>query len=174
MKRAAILFFGASMALLVGCAALSKSALPERIATHFDGRGAPDGWMNATPFLWSYLGLGLAASLVTIGLVYGARFLPARFLNVPNAAFWRRPENHRRACDHLFTTTLWFGSGLLLWLAAVLRLVVAANQTSPPHLNGSHLMIATAAFLAFTLAWMAALLRIFFKAENAAPPSAST
>lgn len=172
MKRAAILFFGVSVALLAGCAALSRNALPERIATHFDGRGAPDGWMNATPFLWSYLGLGLVASLATIGMVYGARFLPARFLNVPHAAFWRRPENHRRACGHLFTASLWFGSGLLLWMAAVLRLVVTANQSSPPHLNGSHLIIATAAFFAFTLAWTAALLLIFFKAGNAAPPSA--
>lgn len=160
--------------MLAGAAILSRSGLPERAATHFDGQGAPDGWMNAAAFLWSFAGLGLAASLLTVGLCYAARFLPARFLNVPNAAFWRRPENHRRACDRLLTATLWFGSGLLLWMAVVLRLVVAANQTSPPHLNGSHLMIATAVFLAFTLVWVAALLWSFFKAGNAAPPSTTT
>lgn len=136
--------------------------LPERIATHFDGGGNANGWNGRTSFTAFSLAMGFGVPGFVVGIMYAIRFFPAKYLNVPNPEYWRRPGNHRRACDFLFVSSLWFGSAFMLWQMCVSRLLVEANQISPPHLDGGKVMMLTVPLLAFTFGWACVLiLRVF-------------
>jgi len=139
----------------------SREALPDRVASRFDHAGRPTGWMAAGA-LPSTLGVtALGVGVLAPFLLYTARWFPPRYLNVPHADLWRRPENFRIACNRLFASGIWFGAGFLLWNTALYRLIVDANRTSPPHLDTQKLNGLIGALLVFTVGWVLLLLRSF-------------
>ncbi|MDB6132337.1 MAG: serine/threonine protein kinase [Verrucomicrobiales bacterium] len=163
MKSRAAFLLPVCAAVFAGAVLHGSGQLPDRVATHFGGNGAPDGWMDKSSFVPVSMTGGLGMPLLMMGLLYLVRFLPAKFLNVPHAAYWREPGNHRRACGILFSFSLWAASAFLLWQAALFYLIVTANRSVPPHLNTNHVILLTVALLAFTAVWTMALMRHFLK-----------
>jgi len=82
--------------------AASSSHLPERVATHFDARGRPDGWMSRTEHLRFMAWFGLAFPLFVPVIVYVIRFLPDRLLNLPNRDYWLAPGRRTETMAYLF------------------------------------------------------------------------
>lgn len=166
MKLFSTVVFVICALFLVGTAMHVYQQLPERIASHFDGSGSPNGWMNKSSFTSSMLAVGLGIPALVIVIMYSIRFLPARFLNVPNPDHWRDPNNYRKACDFLFVSSLWFGSAYMIWHAFLSRMVVAANQSSPPHLDSVKAMLVTGLLLVFMFVWVLVLLLRFLKTDD--------
>lgn len=171
MKILAITLLVLSAALLVGVAIADSQQLPERMASHFDGNGTPNGWMSRSSFALSMVAIGLGIPAFVIGITYSIRLLPAKFLNVPNPTYWRDPKNHRRACDFLFTSSLWFGIAFLIWQVFFSRMIVGANQISPPRLDSGKTVLLTIPLLVFTFGWVIVLLLRFLKIPQAEPSS---
>lgn len=166
MKLISAIGFVICVFFLVGTTMHVHQRLPEKIASHFDGSGNPDGWMSRSSFTRSMLGVGFGVPGFVMVIMYSIRFLPARFLNVPNASYWRDSKNYGKACDFLFISSLWYGSAFMLWHAFQSMAVVAANQTSPPHLDSARAMVITIPLLVFTLGWVAVLILRFLKTGN--------
>jgi uncharacterized membrane protein len=143
-------------AVLVGCHFYWMTLLPERIATHFDGEGRPNGWMSRSgQHGLLAIHLGMAGFIVCIGAVM--HLLPPTALNTPQPAYWRKPENFRIACEFVRQWTRWFASALLVWGTVMDRQLVLANLQSQPRLDMSATWLLTAAFLATTavaVVWM--------------------
>jgi uncharacterized membrane protein len=154
------------VALLVGVAITDHQQLPERIASHFNGNGAPNGWMSRSTFTLSTIAIGLGIPAFVIGILYSIRFFPAEFLNVPNPTYWRDPKNYRKACDFLFTSSLWFGCALLIWQVFLSHMIVGANQVSPPRLDGGKAFLLTIPLLVFAFGWVIVLLVRFLKTDD--------
>ncbi len=173
MRTVSVVILLACAIVFAGAVASGYRKLPETIATHFDGNGRADGWTGRTSFAMSSLAMGFGVPAFVVGVMYAVRFFPAKYLNVPKADHWRRPENHRRACDFLFAASLWFGSAFMLWLALVLRLIVEANRVSPPHLDGGMVMMVTVPLLVFTFGWVVVLVLRFLKTEGSMDGSAA-
>ncbi|MFT3990397.1 MAG: DUF1648 domain-containing protein [Luteolibacter sp.] len=151
----------ASAAWFVGGAMADHALLPEKIASHFSVSGVPDGWMSKSAFTGLMLALGLGVPAFVMGILYVIRFLPSRFLNVPNAAYWRVSGNYHRACDFIFLSSLWYGGAILIWQRFFLKLVVSANQVSPPRLDTGKAMLVTAPLLVVSVGWVVVLIMRF-------------
>ncbi len=56
------------IAAMAAFAAIVYSRLPERVPTHFDASGSPDGWMARWPGAFLFAGIGLVVWLLLLGL----------------------------------------------------------------------------------------------------------
>ena len=124
--------------LAVAAAALfifrTSAVLPALVASHFDARGAPNGWMSRE----TYRGVALAAAvllplLVTFGTVLAVRTSPEA-LKLPQQAYWFAPE--RRAASQQYVAAMFFRIGTLVTMlvAALHYTVLRAHAVQPPHL----------------------------------------
>ncbi|MBK1815199.1 DUF1648 domain-containing protein [Luteolibacter yonseiensis] len=163
MKKPAIALLVLSAALLVGLGINDHQQLPERIASHFDWSGTANGWMNRTTFTATMLAVGLGIPALVIAAMHALRFIPAEYLNVPNPGYWRAPANHRKACDILAASSLWFGSAFLIWQAFFTHMIVAANRATPPALDSGKAILLTLPLLAFILGWITVLITRFHR-----------
>ncbi len=139
-----------------GLVSVQAHALPERVATHFDLAGQPDGWMTRGGELAFFLSLvTVGLPLLVAGFTYLARFHGPEALYVPNGAHWRSLENHPKACAILFRFGLLLGAALAWWSAALHARLAAANRADPPRLDGMEGL--TAILLAGVVVWFFAL-----------------
>ena len=113
---------------------LAWGRLPERVPTHFNGSGSPDGWGPKSPALTLLvaLPLGLTAMWYLFWLLMPWFRKHPRWINVPNRARFRAlpPERQAPVLDLLGETYVGMAAAINAFLlaldACVLR--VAAGQ----------------------------------------------
>lgn len=163
MRILAALVLILSVLFFLGNTLAEYQDLPEKVASNFrDNGGFAHGWMDKAAFLRLMIGVGLGVPAVIVGIMYFIRFLPPKYLNVPNHEYWRKPENHRRACGYIFSYSLWFSSIYLLWQTYVLHLIAEANRLSPPQLDGGKMGMAVGLLLGATLIGVVMLIHRFY------------
>src|SRR5690349_13033715 len=93
-KLPVLLSVGFAFALLLRLA-LVIDRLPERVASHFNLGGLPDGYQSKHVFVWTSVLLELV--LLTLLLLLPALIarVPVRSVNLPHKEYWFAPE--RRA-----------------------------------------------------------------------------
>lgn len=125
--------------------------LPEKLASHFDFSGRPDGWTNKTTFVGIYIAV-IAFSAVTF---WGAAFLitklPNSMLNLPNKEYWMSPGRKQETLDFIAGWLVWFGAATLVFLVAVFHEVFQFNLTHATKL--SNVWFYLVVFLIFTGFW---------------------
>jgi Domain of unknown function (DUF1648) len=72
--RAPALVLGLLYLCFFGYPASSSSRLPERVATHIDAHGQPNGWMSRNAHLGFMIVFGLGFPMFVPALVYASRF----------------------------------------------------------------------------------------------------
>lgn len=90
----------------LGCWVWSGSQLPERVATHFNGSGEPNGWMSRSAHQEFMLIFGLAFPMVIVLLCYASRFLPRGLVNIPHREYWLAPERRAETSNYLLGHSL--------------------------------------------------------------------
>ena len=153
--------------------ALTARQLPERVASHFNGAGEPNGWMSRTTHLEFMAGLGTGLPLLLVVVAVLVRFLPAGLINIPNREYWLGPERRRQTGEELFTACLWLACLGAAFLTGLNALLVDANLRHPPSLSGASLATLTGLFLLALGGWIVALLLHFRLPKEAAKPPAS-
>jgi hypothetical protein len=154
-------------------------ALPERIASHFDFAGNPNGWSSKSSFFLMLGGLQGFFSLLFWGLSVGLRKIPPTLINIPRRDYWLAPERRAASLEYLATWCVWFGLATQLLLAAVLELSIRANlkaappaglldglpggAQSPPTAMGQPFVGLLIAYLAFTFVWVVKLYVRFWR-----------
>ncbi len=110
--------------------------LPERVASHFNAAGEPDGWQSKGEMLLTNIGLVVGIGFVLSPLLYLAiRFAPASMVNMPNKEFWLAEPRQRETRRSLAGYTLWTMNLTLALLAAVMELGYRANLSGNPRLG---------------------------------------
>ena len=155
-----VLFVGAIV--FVASVFYLAAHLPERVASHFNASGQPNGWMPRGQHVLIITLVGLGIPLFIIGLLYSTRFLPPSFLNVPNAAYWRSPDHYPEACNMIFRWSFWFAALHLVWATILNYQLVEANRLPAPHLATMPTMILSGAHI-LGIAALAILLVLSFK-----------
>lgn len=131
----ALLLLGAAYVWFTG------DGLPERVASHFDASGNPDGYMNRSGYRLFILAFtaGFPLLVVTmLGLLY--RRSAAR-MNIPNRDYWLAPERVEGTIAFLTAHAQWLGSILVVLFCAMHHLLLQANSVQPPQLPGSGLTL---------------------------------
>jgi len=169
--RSLWMLLGLTVAIFIAATVAESSALPAKVATHFDAAGRPNAWMSRAAHLqWSVM-TGLAIPLFVIGLCHCIRFLPPSTLNVPHASFWRAPENHGLAAQFVAKWSLWFGMASLLWTTAMNHELAVANQQTPPALSSFMVMVWTGIYLVALLGSCVILILQFVRPPAPTKPS---
>lgn len=146
----------ACFAILFGYVGISYTELPERIASHFDLQGNPNGWMTRGQLSVFMLAIGLFMPFSLLGTMaaIGWGWLPAKYLNLPNREYWLAPERRPATALLLMESSLWYASANVLFITGMQWLVVDANRPGHgQHLSMTGLAVGVAGFLIATGAW---------------------
>lgn len=132
--------------------------LPDNVAIHFSGSGAPDSWMSkgAHILIFTVLMAVLYASFALAPRLLDG--VPAKYISLPNADFWLLDENRPEAVRRMAGLMYSFGIATGLLMLGVLILIVAANLSDTVMLNGGIFLVIFILYIAYTIWW---LVRIF-------------
>ena len=160
-SRGPALVLGLLYLFFLGFLALSSGQLPDRVATHFDGSGQPNGWMSRSSHLWFTLVFGLAFPLIVAAVHFCTRFLPDSLINIPKRDYWLSAERRADTFAYLFRQSLWFACIGVCFVTAIQFLIVRANLYPPGHLSTPLLFAVTGGFLLALAVWAVAMIRHF-------------
>ncbi len=132
--------------------------LPDNVAIHFSGSGAPDSWMSkgAHILIFTVLMAVLYASFALAPRLLDG--VPAKYISLPNADFWLLDENRPEAVRRMAGLMYSFGIATGLLMLGVLILIVAANLSDTVMLNGGIFLVIFILYIAYTIWW---LVRVF-------------
>jgi uncharacterized membrane protein len=142
------------------------SKLPDILATHFGGRGQPNGWQTHSAFWATETFVVATATLIGFGVPAMLRAIPVSLINVPNKEHWFARERRENTLAYLRVTFGWFGCGLFAFLIFVNELVFRANLKTPRQLNTTAFATALFVFLAFTAMWTVRLITRFSRTSK--------
>jgi hypothetical protein len=111
--------------------------MPERVATHFDWRGQPNGWMSSQGYLAFMAVFGLVFPLVPAGLCLLLRFLPDSLINVPHREYWLAPERRGETAGYLIRHMLRLSSMMSALTIVLHQVTFEANQQVPAQLSNT-------------------------------------
>ncbi len=149
----------------------ASSSLPSHIATHFDLKGQPNGWMSRSAHIRFTVTTGLGMTAFFVGLFYGTRFLPVSLINIPRRDYWLSTENRAATNDFIFRSGLWFACLIILFHSAIYHIIIQANSVTPPRLPSSQFFSLTIGFIVCIIFWCVSLFRHFWKTDLPARPS---
>jgi uncharacterized membrane protein len=141
--------------------AATSIALPERIATHFDGAGVANGFMTRVPYLvlMGFIAVGIP-TLVLFGLRSAIRNAMGN-LNIPNRQLWLTPERREASITWLFRHAARLAAGTSAFAFALHVALIRANSFVPPRLESTLATLLLAASLGGVLIWAFVLMRRF-------------
>ncbi len=154
-------WFALLLAAAAGFVVITGLGLPDVVASHFGGSGAPNGAMPRTTYVGFMLVLivGLPALLVFVTWFTVGK--PGARINLPNREYWLAPERRAGTVARLRAAMLQFGALLLAFLCYGHWLVVRANLSQPVRLAHSWFVGGLVVFLVLVLSWSVALVRRF-------------
>ncbi len=138
---------------------LSWVVLPENVAIHFGGSGAPDSW---APRWFQVVMFTVLLIVLYASFALAPRLLdgvPKKYISLPNSDYWLKDENLPEAVRRMSSLMYSFGIATGLLMLGVLILVVMANLSDPVRLPGGRMpWIMLISYFAYTAWW---LVRVF-------------
>jgi len=147
--------------LFVGQIVYYYPLLPQTMASHFDGNGTPNGWMEKSSFLVLECAIFGLAIVEFLGLPLLIDRMPDSMVSLPNKEYWLAPERRAYVFEVFRMYFQWFSVGLLTMLVCVNQLVYRANITKTNF--DSSIWLILAGFFAFAIIWLVRFVLIFRK-----------
>ena len=125
----------ALVALSVAALALNAwywTNLPNRIATHFNVRGRPDGWMDKTKATWLMVALQLGLPWLLVGMGEVIRYLPTSLINIPRREYWLHTDRREASLAYIRSWIGWVAIAVLLFMMSIGHLTYVANVRGAP------------------------------------------
>ncbi len=152
--------FWALVAAYFALVAWAAFALPERVPMHRSGTAGPDQWGSRTAAVIMLAGLGvIMVAIFGTLLVAIPRGRSLTRVNLPNKAYWQRPENLPRAVDMVVADLGVIGVLTMAMICAVPVTIVAATRRPDASLPGWTLPVIIGWLVVLTgyLVWMVAV-----------------
>jgi uncharacterized membrane protein len=153
--------FAALYVIFLAVVAASQRQLPDRLATHFDGAGVPNGW--ATREHWRTISLlgGTALPLVMVGLFWLIRLFPARAFNIPRRDYWLGAGQRSTTFAWLLRHGWSLACLELFFFILIEWAILRANLVSPPQLVSGPVLMVAVLFVVGLGVWAAQMIRRF-------------
>lgn len=145
--------------------------LPNVVASHFNGRGAPNGWQTKQVFFSVFIGVGVLAAVIGPVIPRIIAGVPAQLINLPNKSYWLAPEHLQETMAFLNAHFAWFGCGVFLLILLTFEYAIQSNlhpENPPAPARMSYILVG---FLLFTLALTIRILAKFLRRPDVAPKS---
>jgi uncharacterized membrane protein len=137
--------------------------LPEKMATHFDAGGQPDGWMSKAGFIAFavLMQAGLAGIMFGVGKLI--RVVPASMVNIPNRDYWLTEERREQTFDETESMLAWIAAGTSIFLLVICCLVLDANVGEKKGFSSFSTWVAVVVYLAWLLVFCVLKLRKYYR-----------
>jgi len=135
--------------------------LPDRMASHFDASGAPNGWMTKPQFFLVFAIVFLPALFVEYWLHRKIAKTPDAKLNLPNKEFWLAHERRAETLAYFENFFAWYGCALLFVVVSAMSLAMRANFDSSPKLPTGPIVSVLVGFALYNVVAIAAMFRRF-------------
>jgi uncharacterized membrane protein len=155
------MIFFAIIVIAFGQSAYNFPLLPDRLASHFNAYGAPNGWMAKQAFFIVYAVMILVAAIPEFFVPYSIARTPNARVNLPNKDYWLAPAQRAGTMEYFEKSFAWFGCALLLLEVCAMGLAIQANFNSPPRLPAVPMLSLVVAFLVYTIVWVVLMMRRF-------------
>jgi uncharacterized membrane protein len=153
--------------LLVVYAAIHFSSvypqLPGVVASHFNGRGAPNGWQTKSAFFGVFVSVSVLVMLVGFGIPKIIAAVPAELINLPNKCYWLAPEHRAETTEFLNTYFAWFSCAIYLILILTFDYAIQSNLHPEHPPDPARMWYLLAGFLVFTVVWVFRMLAKFLR-----------
>jgi uncharacterized membrane protein len=136
----------------------SYTQMPEVVASHFDGRGVPNGWQTKTAFFGVFIAMTVLSVVIGFGLSAIIGAVPIQLINLPNKQYWLSPEQRGATMEVLKSYFAWFSCAIYLMMIVFFDYAVQSNLHPEKPPAASHLWYTLAVFLGFLVVW---LIRMF-------------
>ncbi len=143
------------------------AALPTTIATHFNGTGLPNGFMEKPAYLAFVLVLSIAMPVGVVGFIALALRMSQSRINIPNREFWLSPEHKQATLHYLYKHIAWLGTQLSLFMGFVHWAIVQANSVQPAQIPARLMLLGTGLMLASMGLWIGMLMMRFGRLPKA-------
>ena len=153
--------FFAIIAIAIAQSIYNFPQLPDRLASHFNAYGVPNGWMPKQAFFIVYGVMILVAAIPEFFVPFSIAHTSNARVNLPNKEYWLAPAQRAGTMEYFEKSFAWFGCALLLLEVCAMGLAMQANVSSPPRLPAAPMMALIAAFLLYTIAWFILMIRRF-------------
>jgi uncharacterized membrane protein len=137
--------------------------LPDVVASHFNGRGAANGWQTKSAFFGVLVGVSVLAAVVGFGIPRIISVLPSELVNLPNKGYWLAPEHLAETMEFLNSFFAWFGCAIFLVMILTFDYALQFNLHPENSPDPSRMWYVLAGFLAFMAVWTARLLMKFLR-----------
>lgn len=111
--------------------------LPNTVASHFDWKGKPNGWMTKPSFFTIYLLLMLILLVCFLPLSKLLNKFPNSQISLPNKDYWLAPERKNETLSSINESVSWFGVATMLLMVYTFQLAIEANLTTTPILSSN-------------------------------------
>lgn len=140
--------------------------LPNRVATHFDAAGVPNGWMSRTEHLIAMTALGFGLPLFIVGMCWTARYLPMSAINIPHRDYWLAADRREETVKYMFHQSIWLACLETGFMMGLHWAVAFSNLRQPVGLPVAWILSLTGAFLIGLIAWIVCLYRRFHRPDT--------
>lgn len=138
--------------------------LPGEVASHFNERGAPNGWQTKQVFFTVFVGVTVLCVLFGFGMASLIGTMPVRLINLPNKQYWLAPEHREETLEWLKAYFGWFACALYVLMIVVYDYATQSNLHPDHPPSVAHLVCTLVGFLAFVIVW---LVRMFARFSGA-------
>ena len=156
------LVFFALIALAIIQIVFYYPRMPDVVASHFDGLGAPNDWSGRNGFFGLYAAM---LAILILVFVYAPRWSEkrARFgMKIPNREYWLAPERLDQTKAFFQRQMLVMGVVHLSLAIFTVQLVIQANFDQAPRLHHS-IAWALGLYFVILLVWLIYFFRYFRK-----------
>lgn len=130
-KNVAWVVFGLAFVAFAIALAATYPALPQRVASHFDAQGLPNGWMPRRSYAFFMAAAALGLPWLLIAATRLVRTLPISMVNVPHRQYWLAPERREEVYHTTEVAGIWLATSEVLLFLLVHLSVVRANHSDP-------------------------------------------
>ena len=128
-------WIGITLLIAVGHGIWAYTVLPERVASHWDGAGNPNGYMSRDGFVSFYLWLMVGLSTLFGGIGALVRITPNDAINLPNREYWLTPERREATITTITQQMNAFTIMMNAFMIGIHQLSIMANLTPDKHLS---------------------------------------
>lgn len=125
--------------------------LPDVVASHFNARGAANGWQPKSLFFEFFAGAVVIAGFLTFGIPAIFSKIPTPMINLPHREYWLAPERREETLAYLNRYFAWFGCAVLLLATTAVNYAIGQNRYPSGPAGAVLLLCFLAGFLIFAI-----------------------
>jgi uncharacterized membrane protein len=128
--------------------------LPDVVASHFNGRGVPNGWQSKPAFFGLFAAMTVLAAVVGFGIPRIIATVPPQLINLPNKRYWLAPEQLAETMKFLGAHFAWFGCAVFLVMILTFDYAIQSNLHPDNRPDAFRIWFILAGFFVFMIVWM--------------------